>query len=170
MGLAAVWLGTRSKWRGRLLANLAVVLAFVATYLAARGSETPGTVEAILRASLGEAAGGLVPAGVRSIAAFLVPVSILLAIVALVQRASNTPTAVLASLALALLSHGAFDVPLHALLATAAAQWTLLAMNDPRAALLSPLDPEAGKPDADSGERGPSEVTGPPPRQEPEIS
>jgi len=40
--------------------------------------------------------------------------------------------AVVATLALALLSHGAFDVPLHALLVTAAAQWAMLAMADDR--------------------------------------
>ncbi|MBX3192253.1 MAG: hypothetical protein KF819_35010 [Labilithrix sp.] len=129
--LGAAWLGTRSPWRGRLLANAAVVLAFVVTYVAAKewSDSPPSAVQAVLRGSLSHAAVPL-PLGLSSIAAFLVPASILLALVALVQRAQ--PPAVLAALALALLSHGAFDVPLQALAVTAAAQWAMLAMVDDR--------------------------------------
>lgn len=129
--LAAAWLGTRSRVRGRFLANGAIVLAFAITYIAARDSgDTPSSVEAVLRGSLSQAAGLPLPYGLSSIAAFLVPATILLALVAVVQRAH--PPAVLAALALALLSHGAFDVPLHALAVTAAAQWAMLAMADER--------------------------------------
>lgn len=129
--LAAAWLGTRSKIRGRVLANAAIVLAFVVTYLGARTSEgTPGTIEAVLRTSLTEAAGVPLPYALGSVAAFLVPASILLAAVALLQTTSSRAT--LAALALALVSHGAFDVPLHALAVTAAAQWAMLAMADDR--------------------------------------
>ena len=40
--LAAAWLGTRSRVRGRMLANAAIVMAFAITYLAARDSgDTP---------------------------------------------------------------------------------------------------------------------------------
>ena len=129
--LAAAWLGTRSRVRGRFLANGAIVLAFAITYLAARDSgDTPSALEAVLRGSLSQAAGVPLPYGLSSIAAFLVPATILLALVAVVQRAH--PPAVLAALALALLSSGAFDVPLHALALTAAAQWAMLAMADER--------------------------------------
>lgn len=129
--LAAAWLGTRSKWRGRMLANGAIVLAFVITYLAARETDAPpSSVEAVLRGSLAQAAGVPSPYALASIAAFLVPASILLAGVALLQR--GQPTAVLSALALALLSQGAFDVPLQALAAVAATQWALLAMVDER--------------------------------------
>jgi len=128
--LAAAWLGTRSKVRGRILANGAILLAFCITWLAARSSDSPSTIEAVLRTSLPAAAGLPSPYFLGSIAAFLVPASILLAGVALLQPAQ--PPAVVASLALALLSHGAFDVPLHALLVTAAAQWAMLAMADDR--------------------------------------
>jgi hypothetical protein len=129
--LAAAWLGTRSRLRGRLLANGAIVLAFAITYVAARDSgDTPSSLEAVLRSSLSQAASLPLPYGLSSIAAFLVPATILLALVAVVQRAH--PPAVLAALALALLSHGAFDVPLHALAVTAAAQWAMLAMIDER--------------------------------------
>ncbi len=128
--LAAAWLGTRSRVRGRLLANGAIVLAFAITYLAARNTgETPSAVEAVLRGSLSQAVGSVLPYGLTSIAAFLVPATILLAVVAIVQRG---PPAVLAALGLALLSQGSFDVPLHALAMTAAAQWAMLAMADDR--------------------------------------
>jgi hypothetical protein len=129
--LAAAWLGTRSPLRGRLLANLAIVIAFGVTYLAAHDAgDAPSAIEAVLRGSLSQATGVPLPYGLASIAAFLVPATILLALVSLVQRAQ--PRVVLGALALALLSHGAFDVPLQALAITAAAQWTLLAMADER--------------------------------------
>ena len=128
--LAAAWLGTRSKVRGRMLANGAILLAFCVTWLAARASDSPSALEAVLRTSLPAAAGLPSPYLLGSIAAFLVPASILLAGVALLQP--SQPAAVVVSLALALLSHGAFDVPLHALLVTAAAQWAMLAMADER--------------------------------------
>lgn len=129
--LAAAWLGTRSRVRGRLLANAAIVVAFAVTYLAAReGGDTPSELEAVLRGSLSQAAGLPIPYGLSSIAAFLVPATILLALVSVVQK--SLPRAVLAALALVLLSNGAFDVPLHALAVTAAAQWLMLAMVDER--------------------------------------
>ena len=105
--------------------------AFGVTYLAARDSgDTPSTLEAVLRGSLSQASGLPTPYALSSIAAFLVPATILLALVAVVQRAQ--PLAVLAAIALALLSQGAFDVPLHALAITAAAQWAMLATIDER--------------------------------------
>jgi hypothetical protein len=124
--LSAAWIGTRSKWRGRLLANLAIVIAFLLTWLAARTGDAPSTFEAILRASLPNAPSVMAqpaPYLLGSIAAFLVPASILLAVVAIVQPA---PPMVVAPLAFALLSGAAFDVPLQALLVTVAAQWLLL--------------------------------------------
>jgi hypothetical protein len=133
--LAAAWIGTRSKWRGRLLANLSILVAFGITWMAARTTDSPSTIEAVLRASLPAAAGVPAPFVLGSIAAFLVPASILLALIALLQR--SQPPAVVASLAFALLSHGAFDVPLHALLATASAQWAMLAMTDDRSLWVS---------------------------------
>jgi hypothetical protein len=128
--LAAAWLDTRSRVRGRLLANAAVIVAFGITYLAARdGGDTPSELEAVLRGSLSQAAGFPVPYGLASIAAFLVPATILLALVSVAQKAQP---AVVAALGLALLSHGAFDVPIQALAVTAAAQWLMLAMVDER--------------------------------------
>lgn len=129
--IAAAWLATRSRFRGRLLANVAVILAFAITYLAARETEAPETEAlAILRTSLIQAASTSLSYGMSTIAAFLLPVSLLLAIVALLQ--TKQPVALTVGFALALISQGAFDVPMQALAITAAAQWTLLAMVDDR--------------------------------------
>ncbi|GAC1540637.1 MAG: hypothetical protein NVS3B10_05290 [Polyangiales bacterium] len=152
--LAAAWLGTRSRWRGRFLANAAIVAAFAITYVALReGGDTPSAIEAVLHGSLAQAAGLSLPYGLTSIAAFLVPATILLAIVAVVQRAQ--PPAVIAALSLTLLSHGAFDVPLHALAVTAAAQWAMLAMVDDRSMWAAMVRGRAG-------ERAPSRPGAPP--------
>lgn len=130
--LGAAWLGTRSPIRGRLLANAAIVLAFGLTYVAAReGVDTPWAALAVLRGALTQARVAPPPYGLVSIAAFLLPASILLALVAVVQR--RVPSIVVGTLALALLSQGVFEVPLQALAVTAAAQWALLAMTDARA-------------------------------------
>lgn len=123
--LAAAWIGTRSKWRGRLLANIAIVVAFAATWIAERGSDSPSAIEAVLRVTLPTAAGLPSPYHLGSIASFLLPASILLGAVALLQPGRR---AVIVALSLALLSNGSFDVPLQALLVTTSAQWALLAM------------------------------------------
>lgn len=123
--VAAAWIGTRSRWRGRFLANLAILAAFAITWLAAKNSVEPGVIEIMLRSTL-PTAGGVAGPYLGSIAAFLVPAGVLLACVAL---ALGEPAAVVAPLVLALLSNGAFDVPLQALLVAAAAQWAMLAVN-----------------------------------------
>lgn len=123
--LAAAWIGTRSKWRGRILANVAILVAFAATWIAERGSDSPSSIEAVLRFALPSAAGLPSPYHLGSIASFLVPASILLGAVALFQPGRP---AVIVALSLALLSSGAFDVPLQALLVTTSAQWAVLAM------------------------------------------
>jgi hypothetical protein len=106
------------------LANIAVVLAFAATWIAERGSAAPSSFESILRAALPGGAGTPSTYHVGSIASFLVPASILLSAIALLQPSSP---AIVVALSLALLSHGAFDVPLQALLITASALWAMLA-------------------------------------------
>lgn len=122
--LAAAWIGTRARLRGGGLANLAILLAFVMTWLATRSSASPSTIEAMLRMSFPSIAGLLSPYLLGPIAIFLVPASILLAGASLLQRAEPL---IAAPLALALLSHGTFDVPLQAMLVTAASQWAILA-------------------------------------------
>ena len=123
--LAATWLGTRSRWRGRVLANVAIGFAFLLTWLAARSEETGYAFATVLRTSLSLAAGVPPPFALGSLAAFLVPAFLLLAAVALVQRGTRRMAV---ALAFVLLSHGSFDVPLQALLVTAGAQWAMLAV------------------------------------------
>lgn len=130
--LASIWLSSRSLVRGRILSNLALVAAFALTWLAARETDgAPLPVVAMLRSSLVQAASTTPIPGVATVAAFLVPATLLLAVVALVQKI--VPKAILVALALALVSAGSLDVPLQALAATAASQWLLLAMADKRA-------------------------------------
>ncbi len=136
--VATAWVGTRSKWRGRILANVAILGAFGITWLAARSSPSPSAIEAVLRTSLPAAAGVPTPYLLQSIAAFLVPASILLAGAALLQPSRS---AVTCALAFALLSHGAYDVPLHALLVTTSAQWAMLAMADDRSRVVRLVRP-----------------------------
>ncbi len=126
--LAGAWLGSRSGWRARILANVAIVLAFVMTWIAGRQSDTPSSVELVLRSSLGAAAGVPSPFGLGPVAVFLLPASLFLALVALVQRGRGP--VVLATTALALVAYGSFDVPLHALAAVVAAEWAMLARAD----------------------------------------
>ncbi|MFO0734231.1 MAG: hypothetical protein U0270_00050 [Labilithrix sp.] len=125
--IAAAWIGTRSRWKGRVLANAAILVAFGLTWLAARGGDSPSALESVLRTSL-PAAASITPQPyfLGSIAAFLVPASILLSgvVLALVEESPL----VVAPLALVLLSNGIFDVPLHAMLATAGAQWAMLVL------------------------------------------
>jgi hypothetical protein len=129
--LSATWLATRSMWRGRVLTNVAVILAFVVTYVAGREIDgAPSPLEAGLRAAFGHTTGVQLPSALAAVAAFLLPASMALAAVALVQKAQ--PPAVLAALALALLSAGSFDVPLQALAVVVGAEWLMLAMADDR--------------------------------------
>ncbi|MCA9588489.1 MAG: hypothetical protein KC657_24400 [Myxococcales bacterium] len=126
--LAAAWIGTRSPWRGRVLANVAVIGAFAITYWAARADAHQSSAQGVLRATLSNAAGVPLPFVLAPIASFLAPASALLAASALAQRVTQPAT--LAAVALALLSNGSYDVPLQALAAIAASQWAVLAMAD----------------------------------------
>lgn len=134
--IAAAWIGTRSPWRGRVLANAAVIGAFVITFWASRADTSVTSAQGVLRATLSNAAGVPLPFGLAPIASFLAPASVLLAAASIAQRSSQP--AALAVAALALLSHGAFDVPLQALAAIAASQWAVLAMADRAARAAEP--------------------------------
>lgn len=129
--VSAAWIGTRSKWRGRVLANVAILLAFGLTWLASRGRNAEPGIQAVLSAAVRASDGLPQPYVLESVAAFLLPATLLLASVALVQPGQP---AIVAALATALLSRGRFDVPLQALLVTTSAQWAMLAMIDARPA------------------------------------
>ncbi len=127
--LSGAWLASRRGWGARLLVNGSIVLAFALTWLAGRQSESPSVVEQVLRVAIWSSAGMPTPFGLGPIAVFLLPASVLLALVTLVLRA-RAPS-VLAPLTLALVAHGAYDVPLQALSVVVAAGWALLAQTDP---------------------------------------
>ncbi|MCL2776867.1 MAG: hypothetical protein FWD73_02600 [Polyangiaceae bacterium] len=125
--LIAAWLAARSRV-SRFFVNGALVLAFAITYLAARDHAPSSPVIAVLRASLLRVVSMPASSTVSTVAAFLLPASLLLAVIALAQR--RLPVAIKAPFAFALLSLGGFDVPLQALAITTAATWALLATTD----------------------------------------
>jgi hypothetical protein len=129
---AAAWLGTRARILGQALASAAVAGAFLVTWNAARGSaDYAAPWQSALHMALGGAPGLPQPFGMGPLAVFLVVASILLALVAAVQP--RPVAAVVFALSLGLLGRGAFDVPLRALSATAAALWLVVATMDDRA-------------------------------------
>jgi hypothetical protein len=129
---AAAWLGTRSRVLGQALAAAAVAGAFLLTWNAARGaSDFAAPWQAALHVALGGASGLPAPFGSSALPVFLVVASMLLALVAAVQP--RPMAAVVFALSLGLLGRGSFDVPLHALGATAAALWLMIASIDDRA-------------------------------------
>ncbi|WP_394823219.1 hypothetical protein [Pendulispora albinea] len=130
--VAAAWLGTRTRVLGQILSSVAVAAAFLITWGAARGAQPGADVwQAVLHTSLGEAAGAPPSYGLSAIATFLVSASILFALVAVLQR--GQVVAITSALALALIGRGAYDAPLRALAAAAAAVWMMLALTDDRA-------------------------------------
>jgi len=131
--VAVTWLGTRSKLTGQVGALLALVGAFVLTWGVAEGVHSDAAPwQAMLHTALGDAPGVPPPYGrVSAVAIFLVPASLLLALVSAAQP--KQVVALVATISLALVSRGAFDAPLRALCAVAAAQWAVLACTDERA-------------------------------------
>ncbi len=130
--LAATWLGSRSRTAGQLGALAAVVGAALVTWGVAKGGHSSAPPwQAVLHTALGDAPGVPPPYGLDALATFLVPASLLLALVAAAQP--RQVVAIVATIALALVSRGAFDAPLRALGAVVAAQWTALACIDERA-------------------------------------
>lgn len=134
--VAAAWIGIAGGLRGRLLANLALLAGVVVTWLAARGGgPAASSLELMLRGAVLPLVSMPALYALTPVAAFLVSASLLLALAALAVRAARTSSGsftalVPASFALALLSRGAFDVPLQALAAIAGALWAVLAMDE----------------------------------------
>jgi hypothetical protein len=85
---------------------------------------------AIAHSALADAPGVPPPFRFDAFATFLVAASLFLALVAAAQP--NQVVAVVAAMTFALVSRGAFDVPLRALCAVTSAQWLALACVDGR--------------------------------------
>ncbi len=131
--LAVTWLGTRSRGAGQLGSSAALVGAFVLTWGVARGVHSGAALwQAVLHTALADAPGVPPPLfGLDALATFLVPASLLLALVTAAQP--GQVVAMVATMALALVSRGAFDAPLRALCAIVAAHWAVLAGSDEHA-------------------------------------
>jgi hypothetical protein len=127
--IAVTWLGTRSRLAGQVGSTVALLVAFVLTWGVARGVHSGAAPwQYVLHTALADAPGIPPPFGLDAVATFLVPSSMLLALVAAAQP--TQVSAVVASVALALVSHGAFDAPLRALCVVAASIWITLASAD----------------------------------------
>jgi hypothetical protein len=130
--VAFLWLGTRSRSFGQLGSFLALVGAYWVTHGVAAGMHSGAAPwEAVVHSALGEPPGVPPAAWLAALATFLVPASMLLALAVAAQP--GQVSAVVATMALALVSRGAFDAPLRALCAVTAAQWAALACVDERA-------------------------------------
>ena len=130
--VAVTWLGTRSRSAGQLGSTAALILAFVVTWGVARGMHPgPALWQVVLRTALADAPGVPAPYGLDAVATFLVPASLLLALASAAQP--KQVVVIVGTMALALVSRGAFDAPLRALCAVAASQWAALACADERA-------------------------------------
>jgi hypothetical protein len=130
--VAVMWIWTRSRIAGQLGVAAALV-ATVAIMLGVKSGMHSGAApwQSIVHTALSDAAGVPPPFAFESLPVFLVPASLLLALVAAAQP--NQVAAVVATISLALVSRGAFDAPLRALCAVVAAQWAALACADERA-------------------------------------
>jgi hypothetical protein len=137
--LAVTWLSSRGRWSGQLACSAAMVGAFVLTWGVASGVHSGAAPwQSVLHTALADAPGLPSPYRLDGLATFLVPASILLALVAAIQQ--RQVVAVVTALALALVSRGAFDAPLRAMCAVVAAQWATLASIDERAMWRALLD------------------------------
>ena len=84
--VAVTWLGTRSRLAGQLGASAALVMAFALTWGVARGMHSGAAPwQSILHTALADAPGVPAPYGFDAVATFLVPASLLLALVAASQ-------------------------------------------------------------------------------------
>jgi hypothetical protein len=127
--IAVTWLGTRNRSAGQVGSTVALIAAFVITWGVARGMHAgPSLWQVVLRTALADAPGVPPPYGLDAVATFLVPASLLLALASAVQP--KQVVVVVATMALALVSRGAFDAPLRAMCAVAASQWAALAWAD----------------------------------------
>ena len=129
---AVTWLGTRGRATGQLACSVALLVAFALTWGVASGVHSGAALwQAVLHTALADAPGVPSPFAFAGLATFLVPASLLLALVSAAQP--NQVVAIVATMALALVSRGSFDAPLRALCAVVASQWAALACIDERA-------------------------------------
>jgi hypothetical protein len=126
--LVVAWLSTRRRLEISIAAAVALACAFAVVWIAGRAEPTSPAWQLVLRTGLSTPSGASSAMG--AIDAFFIAASVLLAL-----TCALTPYPLLVvtcGMSLALLGRGAYDVPLRALAATAAAVWTTLAAVDER--------------------------------------
>jgi hypothetical protein len=126
-----IWLSTRGRGGGigQLGAFLALGGALIVTLGAARGMHSDASLwQAVVHTALADAPGLPPPYRLDALATLLLPASLLLALAMAVHP--RQVVGVLVTMALALVSRGAFDAPLRALCAVVAAYWVVLARAD----------------------------------------
>jgi len=125
--VVTTWVASRSPWRGRFLAHLGTGLSLVLAYVLVRThiDETESGIIGMLRATLGS---DMLPKSfaLAPLDVFLAPASLWLAVVAASQPRAYAP--VPAALALLVASRLRADVPLSALMLSAAALLALMAV------------------------------------------
>lgn len=128
--LSGTWLAIKGKPRGLFLAAGAIVAAFALAWVAHRSTGQIGTAGAVLKSSIVDAQQPPTPFGLAPVQAFLLPVGITLAIAASFSSKDARPIAAIVALAVG--SRARYDVPICALMATAAGLCALLAAADDR--------------------------------------
>jgi hypothetical protein len=127
--IASYWLARRSRAFGQLAAFFAVAVAVIVTRGVAEGGHADAAAwQAIAHSALGDPPGVPPAARLAALATMLVPSSMLLALGVTAQPGQLS--VVVSSMALALVSRGAFDAPLRALCVVTAAQWAVIASLD----------------------------------------
>jgi hypothetical protein len=127
--IAVTWLGTRSRLAGQVGSTVALLVALALTWGVAAGVHSGAAPwQYVLHTALADAPGLPPPFALDAVATFLVPASLLLALVSAAQP--HQAAAVVACVALALVSHGAFDAPLRAMCVIVASVWITLASAD----------------------------------------
>ena len=129
--VCVTWLSTRRRMSSSIAAAAAILAAFMLVWLLSRAEVSSPVWQNMLRAGITEQVTPGVQATLRTLEAFFITASILLALACVATRSQLT--VVVCGLALALLGRGAFDVPLRALAASVAGLWTALAAVDERA-------------------------------------
>lgn len=129
--VCVAWLASRTKTRFSFASFLALAASFGIVWASSRGTvEGAPSWQLMLHLSLGDAVKNPPPFGGAGVPTFLAVSAITLAVA--VAARPKVPAAITTVMALALLSHGGLDVPLHALAAIAASLWVMVTMTDNR--------------------------------------
>jgi len=170
---AVIWLTTRTRVSGQLLAGASILAAVVITWGVSEGVKAGATQwQMVLHMSMSDVRGTPPPfPQLGALSTFLVATSVLFAAVAVI-RPGPAP-AITSALALCLIGRGAFDAPLRAFSECAGAAWLLVAAGDERTmwkALTAKREPKPAAPTtiAPAAAKEPTNATEPQLAKDPE--